>query len=468
MDHTLAEYFRCPDGVADCEIGGTLSANPGFFKFGPNVTCYGRFSSGRAPEDTENLLDASGSFHVNGKQIRLPFDLSQVVGNLRHERYNRQPQSTFSRTPAENARRKLYYFLRPLLPVPVRRRFQKSYLRGWNKINFPHWPVDFSVDALMQRAMALVLESRRNEKVPFIWFWPNGAPSCAIMTHDVETLAGLNFRKELMDCDDLLGIKSSFQIIPEERYNTSEEVLDSIRRRGFEVNVHDLNHDGALFQQKKEFLKRASQINEYARKFRSRGFRSGAMYRNQSWYDALEFSYDMSVPNVAHLDPQRGGCCTVMPYFIGKIVELPLTTIQDYSLFHILNDYSTDLWIEQMELILEKNGLMSFIAHPDYLIEKRAQEVYLDLLTHLAKLRVDRNLWIALPREVDHWWRSRHEMKLVQHGDRWLVEGPDSDRARVAYATLADDRLVYTLEERPEVGIGDTMSVEGVRGCKRE
>ena len=37
------------------------------------------------------------------------------------------------------------------------------------------------------------------------------------------------------------------------------------------------------------------------------------MYRNQDWYDVFEFSYDMSVPNVAHLDPMRGGCCTVMP-----------------------------------------------------------------------------------------------------------------------------------------------------------
>ena len=62
------------------------------------------------------------------------------------------------------------------------------------------------------------------------------------------------------------------------------------------------------------------------------------MYREQQWFDAFEFSYDMSVPNVAHLEPQRGGCCTVMPYFVGDILELPLTTTQDYSLFHILGD----------------------------------------------------------------------------------------------------------------------------------
>ena len=87
-------------------------------------------------------------------------------------------------------------------------------------------------------------------------------------------------------------------------------------------------------------LQRARRINQYLRAFGAQGFRSGALYRNLNWYGALDISYDMSVPNVAHLEPQRGGCCTVMPYFIGDIVELPLTMTQDYSLFHIMEKYS--------------------------------------------------------------------------------------------------------------------------------
>ena len=72
------------------------------------------------------------------------------------------------------------------------------------------------------------------------------------------------------------------------------------------------------------------------------------LYRKQSWFDALDFAYDMSVPNVAHLDPQRGGCCTVMPYFIGDMLELPVTMTQDYMMFHILKDYSIGLWKQQI------------------------------------------------------------------------------------------------------------------------
>jgi hypothetical protein len=170
------------------------------------------------------------------------------------------------------------------------------------------------------------------------------------------------------------------------------------------------------------------------------------MYREQSWYDAFDFSYDMSVPNVAHLEPQRGGCCTVMPYFIGKILELPLTTTQDYSLFHILNDYTTTLWERQIDLIRSQHGLISFITHPDYLIEPRARAVYVSLLRHLDRLRSADNLWIALPAEVDAWWRARQQMSLVERGGTVRVEGPGSERARVAYATLENDQVVYELD----------------------
>ena len=107
-------------------------------------------------------------------------------------------------------------------------------------------------------------------------------------------------------------------MVPENRYPVSKSFLDSITSRGFEVNVHDLKHDGRLYADHEEFLRRAKRINNYAREYGAQGFRSGILYRNADWYGAFEFSYDMSLPNVAHLDPQRGGCCTVMPFFIGE------------------------------------------------------------------------------------------------------------------------------------------------------
>jgi len=153
----------------------------------------------------------------------------------------------------------------------------------------------------------------------------------------------------------------------------------------------------------------------------------------------------MSVPNVAHLEPFRGGCCTVMPYFIGKIVELPLTTAEDYSVFHILDDYSIDLWRQQLALVRERNGLMSLLTHPDYLIEARARGVYESLLDHLRQLVTREKIWAALPGDVDLWWRARSQMKLVPRGQEWKIVGPEKDRARLAYAVLDSGRLKYEL-----------------------
>ncbi len=441
----FVDYFRCPAASASFDTVDDLSAVEGYFSFGDAVA-YGRRQGGEVADSPAGRLgDAAADVVVTSERPQLPFDLSDVVTNLREERYRQMNGGLKDRLTGASAVQDAYYFIRPLLPVAVRRHLQRIRLSGWESIAFPRWPVDVSVDSIMRQTLAVVLKSSGARQMPFVWFWPDGASSCAVMTHDVEGPTGQAFCSELMDLDESFGIRSAFQVVPEERGVTSAEQVERFRRRGFEVNLHDLNHDGYLFHNKPQFLERAEQINRYTREFGCRGFRSGAMYREQQWFDAFEFSYDMSVPNAAHLEPQRGGCCTVMPYFVGKILELPLTTTQDYSLFHILGEYSTALWKAQIDLIRSMNGFMSFIAHPDYLIDARARAVYTELLAHLDRLRRDDGVWMALPGEVDQWWRDRSRMTLIRRGDAWQVTGPGSERARVGYATLEGDRVVYTV-----------------------
>ncbi|MCL5670655.1 MAG: hypothetical protein M1423_05065, partial [Acidobacteria bacterium] len=170
----------------------------------------------------------------------------------------------------------------------------------------------------------------------------------------------------------------------------------------------------------------------------------GALYRNIDWFDLLGFEYDMSVPNVGHLDPQRGGCCTTFPYFIGDLLEIPVTMAQDYSLFYILRDYNLDLWEKQIDVILKKHGVMNFIVHPDYITDQRERSVYKKLLARLDELRRTSGVWTPLPGEVNHWWRQRSRMKLVRNGGGWEIEGDGKVRARIAYARLENDTLVYS------------------------
>src|SRR6266404_2853398 len=446
MNKQFLEYFRCPANYVDFRLSGELASDPGFFRIGRDLTCYGRVSAGQTSSDSSAALDdVLSAIHIENNSCILPFDPDELVENLRFERYiGAMPAVRRSVTSAVG--RKTYYAMRPFLPTSVRKHLQRMALRGWDQARFPGWPIDQTVDRLLDEMMACAIRANSGQPIPFIWFWPDGYSSCATMTHDVETAAGRDFCATLMDLDDTFGIKSSFQVIPEVRYEVSDEFLRTLRERGFEINVHDFNHDGDLFRNREEFLRRVARINDYGRKFRSVGYRSGVLYRNLDWYEFLDCSYDMSVPNVGHLDPQRGGCCTTKPYFIGKILEIPVVATQDYTLFNILRQYSMELWEQEIELVLEQNGLISFIVHPDYLLEKRAREVYSTLLSRLAQLRGQSKLWIPLPRELNDWWRSRNEMRLVQEGRDWRIEGPQQDRARIAYASLEGGRVVYSVE----------------------
>lgn len=436
----LLAAYRCPEEFCSHSVADKLSFNSGYFRFGADVL-YGQ-CVGLPSEDPDAPCDGlSNDSDSDGVPV-FPFDPNEVIDNLLYERYARG---------ALHSRNKLlhqaYYLVRPFLPVSIRRHIQKLGLKNSRNYSFPRWPVDSTVDRLLEQCLKAALRASKKPAMPFVWFWPKGYSSAAVITHDVETEKGLRFCSRLMDIDDSFGIKSSFQLVPEQRYAVSERILSKIRDRGFEVNVHDLNHDGHLYSDRAEFLRRAAKINDYARNYGARGFRSGAMYRNLEWYDEFEFSYDMSVPTVGHLEAQQGGCCTVRPYFINNLVELPLTTIQDYSLFHILNDYSIDLWQQQIETIMAQHGLVSFIIHPDYVIEKRAQDTYKALLGYLSELRAERGMWIAKPAEVAHWWRQRNSMAISADGGKLDVTGPAHEDARVANACLTGEgSLAYQYE----------------------
>jgi hypothetical protein len=449
MIRSLLDYYRIRgDSLGSMNpTADSASGDVGFFQFGARNICYGRSSSGTAVDVAgSGEFDALKNVRRDGTTIHLPFDFTEVVENLRLERYRQRIIPGGEKFAASEPVRKFYYLIRECLPISLRRKIQRAYFRNWKELPFPAWPVDFTVDTLHEEFLRLLMETSGAKQVPFIWFWPEGAPNCLIMTHDVETSVGRDFTSKLMDLDDSYGIKASFQVIPEKRYEVSDEYVCEIRSRGFEFNIHDLNHDGNLYRGRAEFERRAAEINGYVHRYNTQGFRAGAMYRNQEWYDVFDFSYDMSVPNVAHLEPMRGGCCTVMPYFIQDIVELPLTAAQDYSIIHILHDYSINLWKRQLALLRARNGLMSFIAHPDYLIEPRARNVYESLLAYLQDMIAREKIWAPVPGEVDQWWRARSQMNLVQEGGHWKIEGPQKERARIAYASIDGNHLIYEVE----------------------
>lgn len=440
------DYFRCPSHLACFRVATEPALSKGFFRFGPAI-CFGNVAAplaGKSPN--QKLFDALPSAEPGPSgEVCLPFDPDEVVANLRLERY-------VDRSRSERWLHKYYYLLRPILPLAIRKRVQRLVFRRRSTCMFPAWPVDCSVEEIFEQLMALTLRASRMREIPFIWFWPDGKHSALMMTHDVEEQSGADHSDFLMQLDDSYGIKAAFQLIPEGAYKGFDGLVSKMRARGFELNIHDLDHDGRLYEQKQLFEKRATKINQYGRRYGMEGFRSGSMHRNQEWFGLLDFQYDMSVPTVSHLEPQKGGCCTVTPYFVENVLELPLTTIQDHGMFYVLLDRSIDLWKQQIEMILAHYGLISFIVHPDYSTRPAECDQYRDLLEHIVSLCETRSIWVALPGEINGWWRERSQLQLVPAGDSWEIRGRGSERARLAFATLAEGKVRYRIVDRLGAG----------------
>jgi glycosyltransferase involved in cell wall biosynthesis len=448
----LQEFFRCPTTYGNIVLKDAPTGPPGFFRFGAGLTCFGRLSpAGTSRSSRSDLTDVADQLEIHEGRISLPFDLAEAVSSLRMETYTGKMSDQETRLGTNPLVRKLYYWTRPILPVSVRSTLQGIKLRGELKNHFPRWPVDRSVDQLFEKMMIAAIRANGGRPIPFIWFWPDGKQAAFILTHDVEDTEGKSFCSSLMDIDDEYGFKASFQIVPEKRYSVEPEYLQHFRDRNFDICVHDLNHDGNLYREYPEFRRRARLINSYCKEFGAEGFRSGVLYRNLRWYGEYEFAFDMSVPNVGHLDPQGGGCCTVMPYFIGDILEIPVTLTQDYSLFHILHQRSIDLWRQQIETIVDGHGLVSVIVHPDYVIDPEQRRPFRDLLAYVREQCSTRDIWATVPSHVNSWWRKRNDMKLISKAEGWMITGAGSDAARIAYACLSGDSLSYTFLPSPQM-----------------
>src|SRR5262249_15410687 len=90
-------------------------------------------------------------------------DLSSIADHLRLEQYVR------SHGPGDAASHlnRFYYFVRPTLPTSLRRQLQRIYFRASRKTVFPSWPLDLTVDELMEKTLLLTLQESGAQAIPF-------------------------------------------------------------------------------------------------------------------------------------------------------------------------------------------------------------------------------------------------------------------------------------------------------------
>ena len=81
------------------------------------------------------------------------------------------------------------------------------------------------------------------EPVPWIAPWPDGKEWAMVLSHDVETQAGVDDMELLRADERSRGYRSGWNFVPE-RYDVTDAVRSAVTGDGCEVGVHGLRHDG--------------------------------------------------------------------------------------------------------------------------------------------------------------------------------------------------------------------------------
>lgn len=318
--------------------------------------------------------------------------------------------------------RYLYYLLKPAIPFAVRIRLRRFLARGLRRVSSRSWPI---------------LEAAAN--APEGWQgWPNGKKFAFVLTHDVESALGLARCQKLMQLDKALGLRSSFNFVPEGEYRVPDSLRVSLEQDGFEVGIHDLHHDGSLYRSARHFRKQARVINEYLRRWGVWGFRSGFMLHELAWIQDLDILYDSSTFDTDPFEPQPDGAGTIFPFWVQSngikgYVELPYTLPQDSTLFVLLKETTIDLWIKKLDWIAEHGGMALVITHPDYICfdgRPNDREYAVDLYERLLKYVITKygdTCWFALPREVAVFVGS-HRLSSGQSAHQSLVPSDEEVR----------------------------------------
>ena len=154
---------------------------------------------------------------------------------------------------------------------------------------------------------------------------------------------GLANVERLLEIERRHGVVSAWFFVAED-YAVDPAVLEAVRAAGCEVGLHGLHHNGRLFQSRAHFERQLPRIRRYLREWGAEGFRSPSTHRNAAWMPELGARYDSSFPDTHPFDAQPGGCCSILPYFLGDLVELPITLPQDHTLFELLQERDISLW----------------------------------------------------------------------------------------------------------------------------
>jgi peptidoglycan/xylan/chitin deacetylase (PgdA/CDA1 family) len=378
-----------------------------------------------------DVVDAAGRIvsairRSEDGSVFLPFDPDDAARTVLREAYLELTTSRFEAQTTTLARA-AYYRLRPFVPRGVQLALRRRFARVQDHPAFPRWPVESALHDLYDFVLGLVDEIA-GQPVPRLASWPDGKSWAVVLTHDVETAVGYARVEAVLDVERRKGLRSAWFFVPERDYRVADEQVAMLRASGCEIGLHGLHHDGRDLSPP-ELSVRVPAMRAWAERWGAAGFRAPATHRSWELMPQLGFDYDSSYSDVARYEPQAGGSCSWLPFFIEDLVELPITMPMDHTLFEVLGHSDGSAWHEKAAFLRERGGMALLLTHPDYLDEARLREYE----CFLEEVAGDLTAWCALPWEVSTWWRDRAASRVVHGGAGWTVEGPAARKARIEF-----------------------------------
>jgi peptidoglycan/xylan/chitin deacetylase (PgdA/CDA1 family) len=328
----------------------------------------------------------------------------------------------YARTRERARARSLYYTVKPLIPRRVQLGMRRAYARRQATRQFPAWPIEpVLVEHHLEELRAAIADSP-DGRVPIVGLWPAGHRAASVLTHDVEDAPGVENIERVREVERRYGFVSSWNFVAE-TYEIPANTFDRLRAEGCEVGLHGIKHDGKLFRSRATFEANLPLIHAYLEEWGAVGFRSPATHRRADPFE-----------------PQAGGCCSILPFLLDGIVELPITLVQDHTLWEILRQPSIELWTRKSDWIIDNNGLVNIITHPDYLRSEERLAMYDQYLRFLAGKR---DIWHALPRDVARWWKARTQMRCERAPEGARIVNDLYGRAQAVWACERGDEIVF-------------------------
>lgn len=224
-----------------------------------------------------------------------------------------------------------------------------------------------------------------------------------VLTHDIDSAAGLDWVLPLATIEEKLGYRSLWDIVPK-YYQLDHRLLKRLLSSNHEIGIHGIWHNNqeaflkpAILRQELDSLKNI--IGTYS----IQGYRSPSWYRTKSMFDVLAgfFKYDLSCIDIDLICPGGNGGTGMIRPFRKKsgLIELSCTLPFEAPLFSGIKPAGlVNYWQPKIDFIKNSKGLLLVNTHPDphYSGNASMLAIYEELLTKLK----DEGWKGKLPREI--------------------------------------------------------------------